>query len=179
MPRALRIRIALAIGTLSALVGSQDAHGREQNEEGELGATEEPNFVLEIGPAAEWPLHGGANYGGTVAVEKEVNEAWLELEAGFTGLGTSGRGELSGDLLFKKPFRLVAPESEFFIGVGPEIAHTFNGSDRGTLARIEFATELMFLPRTGVGWYLEPAFSVAPATGEKSFGFSAGLAVRF
>jgi hypothetical protein len=178
MPRVLRIWIALAIGTLSALLASQDAQGREQNEEGELGATEEPNFVLEIGPAAEWPLHGEANYGGTFAVEKEVVEDWLELEAGLTGLATSGRGELSGDLLFKKPFRL-APELEFFIGVGPEVAHTFNGSDRGTLAHIEFATELMFLPRTGVGWYLEPAFSVAPATGEKSFGFSAGVAIRF
>jgi hypothetical protein len=179
MPRPLHIWIAFAIGTLSALLRSEDAGAREQNEEGELVATDEPNFVLEIAPAAEWPLHGEpASYGGTVAVEKEVIEDWLELEAGPTGLGTSGRGELSGDLLFKKPFRL-APELEFFIGIGPEVAHTFNGSDRRTLAHVEFATELTFLPRTGVGWYVEPAFSVAPATGEKSFGFNAGLAIRF
>jgi hypothetical protein len=79
----------------------------EDNERGGLVTTEEPNFVLEIGPAAEWPLHGEqANYGGTVSVEKEVIDNWLELETGMKGLGTSGHGELSGDLLFNKPSRL-------------------------------------------------------------------------
>jgi hypothetical protein len=43
---------------------------------------------------------------------------------------------------------------------------------------VEFA-ELMFLPHTGVGWYLEPALSIAPATGEKSFGFTTGVVIRF
>ena len=179
MSRALRICILLAIGTLRTLLWPVDALAGQENEQGEVATTEEPNFVLEIAPAAEWSLHEErSNYGGTVALEKEVIENWLELEAGLTGLGTSGRGELSGDLLFKKRFRL-SPELEFFVGVGPEVAHTFNGSGRGTLAHIEQVTELMFLPRTGVGWYLEPTFSVAPATGEKSFGLSAGVAIRF
>lgn len=153
---------------------AQDADGKAGQAE-----AEEPNFVLEIAPAAEWPLRGErANYGGTVGIEKSAIEDVLELEAGLSGLGTSGRGELSGDLLFKKPFRL-SPELEFFIGVGPEVVHTFSGPERGTSAHVEFAAELMFLPGSGVGWYLEPTFSISPATGNKGFGLSGGLAVRF
>jgi hypothetical protein len=167
--------VVTVIVSLWAIVASS----QEETEQRGLANIEEPNFVLKIAPAAEWPLHGErANYGGNIAVEREVIENWLELEAGLTGLGTSGRGELSADLLFKKPFRL-SPELEFFIGVGPEIVHTFSGSDKGTSASVEFATELMFLPRSGVGWYLEPAFSVGPATGMKAFGLTGGLAIAF
>ena len=144
-----------------------------------MANTEEPAFVLEVGPAAEWPLHGErANYGGNIGIEKEVIENWLELEASLTGLGTSGRGELSGDLLFKKPFRL-SPDFEFFVGVGPELARTFSGSDRGTSTSVEFATELMYLPSSDVGWYVEPAFSVAPTTRKKAFGVTGGFAIGF
>jgi hypothetical protein len=140
---------------------------------------EEPSLRLEIGPAAEWPLHGErASFGGNVAIEKEVIEGWLELELGLTGRGMAGRGELSEDLLFKKPFRL-SPDFEFLIGVGPEITQTLNGPDKGTSAGVEFAVELMFLPRTVVGWYVEPAFGIAPATGQKSFGLTGGLVIGF
>src|ERR1700736_4685254 len=50
-----------------------------------LAESGEHSLVLEFGPAAEWPLHGERpNYGGTIAVEKEVIENWLELELGIT-----------------------------------------------------------------------------------------------
>jgi hypothetical protein len=176
--RAERMRSAAAITFLIVSLWAIGGRAQEEAEQRDSASSEERNFVLEIGPAAEWPLHGErANYGGNVAVEKDVIENWLELEAGLTGLGTSGRGELSADLLFKKPFRL-SPELEFFIGVGPEIAHAFSSSE-GTTASVEFASELMFMPRSGLGWYVEPAFSVAPATGKKAFGLTAGLAIAF
>jgi hypothetical protein len=55
-------------------------------------------WVLEIGPAAEWPLQGDtSNYGGNIAIEREVIEGWLEIELGMSGLWTAGRGELSWD----------------------------------------------------------------------------------
>jgi hypothetical protein len=68
---------------------------------------------------------------------------------------------------------------EFFAGLGPEIGHAFTGSDRGTSARVEFSTELMFLPRSGTGWYVEPAFSVAPGTGRIAFSLIGGFAIAF
>jgi hypothetical protein len=84
MPRPFCICIALAIATLRTLQWSVDARAgdrSEDNERGGLVTTEEPNFVLEIRPAAEWPLHGEqANYGGTVGVEEEVIDNWLELD---------------------------------------------------------------------------------------------------
>jgi hypothetical protein len=172
------MRSAVAITFLIVSLWTIGGSAQEETEQGGSANIEERNFVLEIGPAAEWPLHGErANYGGNVAVEKDVIENWLELEAGLTGFRTSGRGELSVDLLFKKPFRL-SPELEFFIGVGPEIVHAFSSSE-GTSASVEFATELMFIPRSGLGYYMEPAFSVAPATGKKAFDLSGGVAIAF
>jgi hypothetical protein len=71
-------------------------------------------LVLKMGPAGEWPSHERANFGGTFAVEKSVIENWLEIEAGVTMLGTTGHTELSGDIIFKKPFR-ISPTFEFMI----------------------------------------------------------------
>jgi hypothetical protein len=142
-----------------------------------LAESREHGLVLEIGPAAEWPLRGERpNYGGTIALEKEVIENWLELELGITGLGTSGQRELSTDLLFKKPFHLF-PTVEFMVGVGPSIAHTFNGPDKGTSAAIQFVIDFMFWPQANVGWYVEPAFSIKPRDGQKSFGLTGGLLI--
>ena len=107
-----------------------DAHEPERDSSGQDHA-----LVLELDPAAEWPLQRyRPNYGGNIAVEKEVIEDWLEVELGLTGLGTSGRGKLSTDLLIKKPFRL-SPTFEFMNGAGPEITRTLSGSDRGTRHR--------------------------------------------
>lgn len=140
-------------------------------------------FVLEVAPAGEWPLNGGrANYGGTVAVEKEVIENWLELELGVTGLGSNGRGVLSTDLLFKKPFR-VSPVFEFMVGAGPSIERAISGPDRHTSKSVEFALDFMFWPYEDrykdIGWFAEPTWSVTPATGEKSLGMTGGLLIGF
>src|SRR6516225_4136128 len=63
-------------------------------------------LVLKIGPAGEWTSHERSNFGGTFAVEKRVIENWLEIEVGLTTLGTNGNNEISGDIIFKKPFRI-------------------------------------------------------------------------
>jgi hypothetical protein len=120
-------------------------------------------LVLETGPAAEWPLHRDRpDYGGNIAAESEVIDNWLELEFGITGLGTSGHGEVSGDLLFKKPFRL-SPTVELMVGAGPSVTQTLSGRDKGTSTSAEFVLDFMFWPR-----YVEPAWSITPGTGQKS-----------
>jgi hypothetical protein len=173
------MKIAPAVAIIAAPLLATGVRAQQEPEQRNFASTEEPAFVLEVGPAAEWPLRGErANYGGNIGIEREVIEDWLELEAGLTGLATSARGELSEDLLFKKPFRL-SPDLEFFIGVGPELAHTFTGSDKGTSTSVEFAAELMYLPSSGIGWYVEPAFSVEPVSGKKAFGVTGGVAIGF
>jgi hypothetical protein len=141
--------------------------------------TTEHGLVLEIGPAAEWPLHRDrSNYGGNIAAESEVIDNWLELEFGITGLDTSGHGEVSGDLLFKKPFRL-SPTIELMVGAGPSVTQTLTGRDKGTSASAEFVLDFVFWPSASVGWYVEPAWSITPGTGQKSLGITGGLVIGF
>jgi len=138
---------------------------------------EERGWVLEIGPAAEWPLQGDTpNYGASIAVEREVIDKWLEIELGMSALWTSGHGELSWDLLFKKPFTL-SPTVELMIGVGPSFSQPLNG-DFGTVS-VTFALDLMVWPKQRIGWFLEPTYSVTPVTGQTALGATAGLLVRF
>ena len=135
-------------------------------------------LVLEIGPAAEWPLKGEpGNYGGTIAAEKEVIENWLELELGATALGNHGRGELSLDLLFKKPFH-VSPEFEFMVGAGPSFSRALDGG--GSFSKsAEFALDFMFWPSRRIGWFVEPTWSVNPATGRNSLAATGGILIGF
>jgi hypothetical protein len=101
----------------------------------------EHKFILEFGTAGEWPLtNEPGNFGGTLAVEVEPIRNWLELEFGLTTLNTTGHSDLSGDLLFKKPFD-ISPGFEFMIGAGPEISQTLNGPNRGTTVSAEFALD--------------------------------------
>lgn len=133
--------------------------------------------MLEIGPAAEWPLQGDTpNYGANIAIEREIIEGWLEIEIGMSGLWTAGRGELSWDLLFKKPFTL-SPTVELMIGAGPSFSQPING-DAGTVG-ITFALDLMVWPTQRVGWFVEPTFSITPGTGQTSLGATAGLLFKF
>jgi hypothetical protein len=133
-------------------------------------------LVLKMGPAGEWPSHERGNFGGTFAVEKSVIENWLEIEAGVTMLGTSGHNELSGDIIFKKPFR-ISPNFEFMIGVGPSISRTLNGEDQSTTVSAAFTLDFMFWPTPNVGWFLEPTWTVNPRNGQQSFAASVGLLV--
>jgi hypothetical protein len=132
--------------------------------------------VLEISPAGEWPLNDRPNFGGMFAVEKTIIENWLEIEVGLTTLGTTGHTELSGDILFKKPFR-ISPTFEFMIGAGPSISQALNGEDRSTTVSAAFALDFMFWPSKNVGWFIEPTWTINPRNGQHSFGASAGLLI--
>jgi hypothetical protein len=157
--------------------GREKGEGREQNEHEEEGP--EHSFILEIGTVGEWPLNGERpNFGGTIAGEIEPIENWLELELGLSTLATAGHTELSGDLLFKKPFRL-SPTVEFMIGGGPSYSHTLNGPDRGGAWSAEFALEWMFWPTRNLGWFIEPTWSVNPRNGQQSAAVSVGLLIGF
>jgi hypothetical protein len=132
--------------------------------------------VLEIGGAGEWSVHGGGgpNYGGTVAAEVTPIENQLELEMGVTALATTGHTELSGDFMFKKPYRLSGT-TEFMFGAGPSLSKTLSGPDRGTTWSADLVLDFMFWRSKNVGWYLEPGWSVAPKNGQQSLGVNFGL----
>jgi len=133
-------------------------------------------LVLKMGPAGEWPTNERANFGGTFAVEKSIIENWLEIEAGLTVLGTTGQTELSGDIIFKKPFR-ISPKFEFMVGVGPSIARPLNGENHSTTVSAAFTLDFMFWPTPNLGWYLEPTWTVNPRNGQQSFAASVGLLI--
>jgi len=134
---------------------------------------------LEIGTAGEWPLSGERpNFGGTIAGEIEPIENWLEIEFGLSTLATAGHTELSGDILFKKPFRL-SPTVEFMVGAGPSYSHTLNGPGRGGTWSAEFALDWMFWPTKNVGWFIEPTWSVNPRNGQQSAAVSVGVLIGF
>jgi hypothetical protein len=140
------------------------------------GEEREHALVLEIGTAGEWPLSDRPNFGGTFAVEATPIENWLEIEIGLTTLSTSGRTEWSGDVLFKKPFR-ISPTFEFMIGAGPSISKTLNGEDRDTSVSAEFALDFMFWPTKDLGWFVEPTWSINPRNGQQAIGVTAGILI--
>ena len=107
-------KLALAAAGLTLLLGLSGACAEDDREHA---------FVLKMGPAGEWTSHERPNFGGTFAVEKALIENWLEIEVGLTALGTNGQNELSGDIIFKKPFR-ISPTFEFMVGAGPSISRT-------------------------------------------------------
>jgi hypothetical protein len=157
------IALATAVGCLFA-IGHAYAEDREHA------------LVLEIGPAGEWPFSDKPNFGGTFAVEATPIENWLEIEIGMTMLSTSGRSEWSGDLLFKKPFR-ISPEFEFMVGAGPSIGKTLNGPDRDTDVSATFALDFMFWPTKNLGWFVEPTWSINPKNGHQAIGATAGILI--
>jgi len=139
----------------------------------------ERSFILEIGTAGEWPVNGERpNFGGTFAAEVEPIENWLELEFGLSTLATAGHTEISGDLLFKKPFRL-SPAVEFMIGGGPSFSRTLNGPERGDSWSAEFALDWMFWPTRDIGWFIEPTWSVNPRNGQQAAAVSIGVLIGF
>jgi uncharacterized protein YraI len=151
-------------------------HKEDDHEE---GGFPERSFVLEIGAAGEWPLSGEhQNFGGTIAGEVEPIENWLELELGLTTLATAGHTELSGDLLFKKPFHL-SPTAEFMVGLGPSFSQTINGLEQSDSWSVEFALDWMFWPTKNLGWFIEPTWSVNPRNGQQSAAVSIGILIGF
>jgi len=153
--------------------GKADIAGGREERDAEHG------WILEIGMAGEWPLNGERpNFGGTIAAEIEPIENWLELEFGLSTLATAGHTELSGDVLFKKPFR-ISPTVEFMVGAGPSISQTLNGMERATAVSAEFALDFMFWPTKDVGWFIEPTWSVNPKNGQQSAAVSIGILIGF
>jgi len=151
----------------------------EKAREHEEGGFPERSFILEIGTAGEWPLSGDhPNFGGTIAAEVEPIENWLELELGLTTLATAGHTELSGDLLFKKPFHF-SPAAEFMVGLGPSFSRTINGFEQGNSWSVEFALDWMFWPTKDLGWFIEPTWSVNPRNGQQSAAVSIGILIGF
>jgi hypothetical protein len=157
---------AIAAAGVCIALGAHHARAQER----------EHAYVLEIGPAGEWPLGDRSNFGGTFAIESTPIENWLELELGLTMLSTSGRSEWSGDLLFKKPFR-ISPEFEFMVGAGPSVGKTLNGPDRDTDVSATFALDFMFWPTKNLGWFVEPTWSINPKNGHQAIGASAGILI--
>jgi hypothetical protein len=154
-------------------VSKVDSAGAREERDADHG------LILEIGTAGGWPLNGERpNFGGTIAAEVTPIEDWLELEFGLSTLATAGHTELSGDVLFKKPFRL-SPTVEFMIGAGPSVSQTLNGPERGTSVSAEFALDFMFWPTRDVGWYIEPTWSVNPRNGQQSAAVSIGMLIGF
>jgi hypothetical protein len=150
----------------------------KENEHEDDGGPEH-SFILEIGTAGEWAFNGEPpNFGGTIAGEIEPIENWLELEFGLSTLATAGHTEVSGDLLFKKPFHL-SPTVEFMAGAGPSFSRTLNGPDRGDSWSVEIALDWMFWPTKNLGWFVEPTWSVNPRNGQHSAGVSIGLLIGF
>jgi hypothetical protein len=171
MERGWQRTRAVAAGIFLALVLANAASAKDD--------VAEHKFILELGTAGEWPLtNETGNFGCTFAVEFEPIENWLELEFGITTLNTTGHSDLSGDLLFKKPFK-ITPSFEFMVGAGPSVSQTLNGPDRGTAVSAEFALDFMFWPSKDVGWFFEPTYSINPRTGQRSAAFSIGLLFGF
>jgi hypothetical protein len=162
-----RLALAAAILCLALVFGVASAIAQDDREHA---------FVLKMGPAGEWPSHDRANFGGTLAIEKSIIENWLEIEVGATALGTNGQTELSGDIIFKKPFR-ISPNFEFMIGAGPSISRTLIGEDQSTTVSAAFTLDFMFWPTPNVGWFVEPTWTVNPRNGQQSFAASVGLLI--
>jgi hypothetical protein len=136
---------------------------------------EEHLAVFEAGAASEHSSQGGAaHFGGTLGVETTPIENWLEVEFGVAALRSSGLTEYSSDLVFKMPFRL-SDTAEFMVGLGPFVSRTLRDSQQDTSHGVEVALDFMFWPSKDFGWYLEPSWSRASASGERTIGLTVGL----
>jgi len=165
-PKTRRAAILLACAAIS--LGPHVGDAQEHTEE-------DHGVVFEAGAAGERSIHGGeSNFGPNLAVEITPIEEWLEIEFGFSALGTTGHTELSSDLVFKKPFRLSST-SELMIGLGPSVSHTSSGPDTGSSHGIEVVFDFMFWPHKDTGWYLEPSWNRTAHSGEQTIGLTGGF----
>jgi hypothetical protein len=142
-----------------------------------LARDDDHAVVLELGIAASHAIgERSSRWGATIAAEMTPIENWLELEFGVTAIAAVGGTELSGDFLFKKPWRLSA-RAEFMAGIGPEVVHAA-GTNGGTFLGTEAVLDFMYWPRKNVGWYAEPSYDLVSRHGiERGFGLSAGLLI--
>jgi hypothetical protein len=140
----------------------------------------EPIAVAELGGAVSRDLKGGGwGFGYDLAVEVTPIEHWLELELGASPTYGAHSQEWDVDLLFKKPWTF-SPSVEFMFGVGLVWTHANQYNQTTNALGGEVAMDFMFWPfaRHKFGWYLEPAYQYAFASGhDQSLGISGGLLV--
>ena len=145
---------------------------------GAARAEEKEVAVIELGSAGEWGLqHGGSAAGPNVAVEFDVIDHWLEIEAGVTPLFSNGQTEIGTDLVFKKPFDL-SDSLEFLIGAGPEWVHKASSEKPGDSAAGEAILELVYFPwaEHKAGFFIEQSYGYDFGKGhEQSLGVTGGL----
>jgi hypothetical protein len=119
------------------------------------------------------------NPGGNFFFEMEAIEGWLELEAGVSVVKAAAGGEVSYDLLFKKPFHLRRG-IEFMVGLGPEVVQTFGNGTGKTYYGVEGALDFMFWPTRRFGVWVEPTYDlVVRDRASLSFGTTTGPMVRW
>jgi len=136
----------------------------------------ESGIALEIGPVAEWSLaRERPNFGASLTCEVTPIPNWLELEFGFSALGTSGDPELEAEFLLEKPFR-ISDNAEFMLEIGPSLSHEFEASN-GTTLNLEFDAGLFFWPQKNLGWYLESGWSDTPKNGRQSLSGGVGVLI--
>jgi hypothetical protein len=157
-------------GLVAACVGVALAAppGRARARETDEGAVEH-TIVVGAGGAGEVELgDGSVHAGGSVMVEWDAVEDWLELEVGASVLSAGGGFELPVDLLVKKPFRL-APRAELMIGLGPELVTVSDRTARATYLGGELALDFMFWPwGRRVGLWVEPEYDLVFRDGTAS-----------
>jgi hypothetical protein len=97
--------------------------------------------------------------GGNAFFEMEAIEHWLSIEAGLSVVRAKTGGELSYDLLLKKPFPL-RPDVELMVGLGPEVVQTFGAGPGLSYYGVEAVLDFMFWPTKNFGVWVAPTWDV-------------------
>jgi hypothetical protein len=172
-------RIAVALALLLVSSGARGA-------EGEAAPAPEPepepdfHYVLGIGGAFSLETADKrVNPGGNFFFEIEAIAGWLEIEAGVSVVKAAAGGEVSYDLLFKKPFH-VRRWMEFMVGVGPEVVQTFGHGTSKTYYGAEGVLDFMFWPSRHFGVWVAPSWDlVVRDRASLAFGTTTGPMVRW
>jgi hypothetical protein len=152
---APRVLGAIAVTLVSLLASAMHAdEPRAKREEFEH------RFIVGAGGAFELELtersvHGG----GSLFLEWEAIDKWLELELGVSALAAEGGVEVPIDLLFKKPFRL-SRRIELMVGLGPELVVYRRTPKDGAFFALEVAADFMFWLSRHVGLWIEPSYEL-------------------
>jgi hypothetical protein len=130
---------------------------------------EERGVIVEVGATAERELSDGStHFGPAVGLEIEPIEDYLEIELGASRLRNNGATVWDLDLVFKKPWRL-SQKVEVMPGLGSTWEHTGRVGERANTFGAEAVLDLFFWHSRRVGWFVEPAYGLAFANGNKKF----------
>jgi hypothetical protein len=162
------------------LLVSAEARAAEGGAPAGSAAEPEPHYVVGIGGAfALETADRRVNPGGNVFFEIEAIAGWLEIEAGVSVVKAAAGGEVSYDLLFKKPFHLRRG-IELMVGLGPEAVQTFANGPGKTYYGVEGALDFMFWPTRHIGVWVEPTYDlVFRDRASLAFGTTTGPMVRW